>query len=410
MDRLPSHSLPCTVLGYLSTFRSLSSKGTIETPKGKGEGEGKEREGNVQHRHVGGLDEREREREPFRHVRKGRIDATPSLERTVEHHMRSAWKTTQAIVKGGRIGGKRALAQYRKNKVASQDVDPSVVQSERSKVRTHATQAREEPNTCASNDTMQVVQIPSLKDNYIYLIKDEQTGTSGIVDPAEAAPVLKYLAHQGEQKVDFILNTHHHHDHVGGNEELKRNLSCKIIGAEADKHRIPGIDVTVREGSTFAFGAQEVHVFETPGHTTGHICYWFPVSKSLFVGDTLFALGCGRLFEGTAEQMWNSLNKIMRLPRDTMVYCAHEYTQANSRFAIHVDGTNEALINRKKEIEAKRKNGIATVPFLLGEDMDTNPFLRPFDTNIRVAMGMSKDETDAEVFAAVRKSKDTFAG
>eukprot|EP00963_Diacronema_lutheri_P010484 scaffold1060_cov385-Pavlova_lutheri.AAC.2 len=333
---------------------------------------------------------------------------TPS---TPEHErMRFTWNAAKACVAKGRIAGNSALVANRKGRIMQQDINRTMEEPDRAMVRAQATHAHEEQTTCPGNELMQVVQIPSLKDNYIYLITDAETGTKGIVDPAESAPVLKHLSGGTEGKVDFIFNTHHHHDHVGGNEELKRKLSCKIIGAEADKHRIPGIDITVREGSTFAFGSQEVRVFETPGHTSGHICYWFPDSKSLFVGDTLFALGCGRLFEGTAEQMWSSLSKLMQLPRDTMVYCAHEYTQANSRFAVHVDGTNEALLNRKNEIDAKRKGGIATVPFLLGEDLDTNPFLRPFDANVRVAMGMSKEDTDAQVFAAIRRSKDVFAG
>src|SRR5579875_3693668 len=175
-------------------------------------------------------------------------------------------------------------------------------------------------------------QIPVLKDNYVYLLHEPKRDVTAAVDPAVAAPVLKMLADTG-WRLTHILNTHHHGDHTGGNLELKAATGCTIVGPRADRARIPGIDVELGEGDEYALGAAVARVFDVPGHTRGHIAYWFSGSRALFCGDTLFLMGCGRLFEGTPAQMWTSLSKLRALPPDTRVYCAHEYTQSNARFA-----------------------------------------------------------------------------
>ena len=246
--------------------------------------------------------------------------------------------------------------------------------------------------------------LPALSDNYVYLLHELESGASGVVDPAEAAPVLARLAELG-RGLDWILSTHHHFDHTGGNLEIKSATGCRIVGPAADRERIPGIDVTVAEGETFELGGAVAQVFDTPGHTSGHISFWFPDSAALFCADTLFALGCGRLFEGSAEQMWESLSKFLPMPDDTRVYCGHEYTLSNARFAVTVDPDNEALRLRAAEIERLRAEGTPTIPSRLGEEKATNPFLRPDDPAIRALLGL-ESASDSEVFGEIRARKD----
>lgn len=222
---------------------------------------------------------------------------------------------------------------------------------------------------------MDIVQIPVLSDNYIYLLREPLQGQVAVVDPAEAEPVLAELGRRG-WRLTHILNTHHHGDHVGGNRRLVKETGCKVVGPRADQDRIPLIDVTVGDGDTYAFGATVAKVFDVPGHTRGHIAYWFAAEGALFSGDVLFALGCGRLFEGTAQQMWASLGKLMALPAATQIYGAHEYTEANLRFALSVDGDNPALRERGAKIQALRAQGLPTVPSSIAEELATNPFLR----------------------------------
>jgi hydroxyacylglutathione hydrolase len=253
---------------------------------------------------------------------------------------------------------------------------------------------------------LQIEQIPVLSDNYVYLLHEPQAGATAVVDPGVAAPVLERLRARGWQ-LDWILSTHHHADHTGGNLELKQATGCQIAGPKADAARIPGIDLGLAEGDRFRLGEAEAEVFETPGHTSGHISYWFADAGALFCADTLFALGCGRLFEGTPAQMWRSLSKFAPLPDDALVYCAHEYTQANARFALSVDPDNPALVARAAEIDRLRAAGQPTVPSTLGAERAANPFLRPHDPAIRKRLGL-EGASDLDVFAELRKRKDRF--
>jgi hydroxyacylglutathione hydrolase len=253
---------------------------------------------------------------------------------------------------------------------------------------------------------LQIEQISALSDNYVYLLHEPQAGMTAVVDPGVAAPVLERLSAQG-RRLDWILSTHHHADHTGGNLELKQATGCRIAGPKADAARIPGIDLGLAERDRFQLGDAEAEVFETPGHTSGHISYWFAEPKALFCADTLFSLGCGRLFEGTPAQMWRSLSKFAPLPDDARVYCAHEYTQANARFALSVDPDNPALQARAAEVDRLRAAGQPTVPSTLGAERVANPFLRPQDPAIRKRLGLA-DAGDVDVFAELRKRKDRF--
>jgi hydroxyacylglutathione hydrolase len=253
---------------------------------------------------------------------------------------------------------------------------------------------------------LRIEQIPVLNDNYVYLIHEPQAGVTGVVDPAVAEPVLDRLRVHG-WKLDWILSTHHHTDHTGGNLELKQATGCQIAGPKADAARIPGIDRGLAEGDRFRLGNAEAVVYETPGHTSGHISYWFEQARALFCADTLFSLGCGRLFEGTPELMWRSLSKFAPLPADTMIYCAHEYTQSNARFALSVDPDNRVLQARAAEVERLRAAGQPTVPSTLGDERAANPFLRPHDPAIRRRLGL-EDADDVAVFAELRRRKDAF--
>ncbi|HYZ25319.1 MAG TPA: hydroxyacylglutathione hydrolase [Geminicoccaceae bacterium] len=253
---------------------------------------------------------------------------------------------------------------------------------------------------------LEIELIPVLNDNYAYLVHDPKAGVTAVVDPPVVAPVLERLKARG-WKLDWILSTHHHADHTGGNLALKQATGCRIAGPKADAARIPGIDLGLAENDRFQLGEAEAQVFETPGHTSGHISYWFADAKALFCADTLFSLGCGRLFEGTPALMWRSLGKFADLPDDAVVYCAHEYTQANARFALTVDPDNPALRARADEVERLRAAGQPTVPSMLGAERAANPFLRPHDPAIRKRLGM-EGASDEQVFAEIRKRKDRF--
>lgn len=253
---------------------------------------------------------------------------------------------------------------------------------------------------------LDIVLVPALSDNYVYLLHDAASGATAVVDPGEAAPVEAALAERG-WTLTHILNTHHHADHIDGNEALKAKYGATLVGPKAEAARIPDMDVTVAEGDTYDFAGHTAQVFETPGHTTGHISFYFADSDALFPGDTLFSLGCGRMFEGTPAQFWDSLRKLRDLPDSTYIYCGHEYTASNAKFALSIDGDNEALKARATEIEELRAEGRPTIPSLLGQEKAINPFLRADDPKIAAAVGKSGADP-VEVFAAVRKGKDTF--
>ncbi len=253
---------------------------------------------------------------------------------------------------------------------------------------------------------LKIEQIPVLSDNYVYLAHCPESGQTAVVDPAVTEPVFDALDRTG-WALTHILNTHHHADHTGGNLEIKQKTNCTIVGPRADRDRIPGIDVEVGDGETYALGNAVASVFDVPGHTRGHIAYWFDESDALFCGDTLFVMGCGRLFEGTPAQMVTSLAKFDALPDRTRVYCAHEYTQSNGRFALTVEPQNQALQDLMRDVDEKRANGIPTVPSTLGQERATNPFLRPSSRDLQETLGMPGADI-VDVFAETRRRKDHF--
>ncbi len=254
--------------------------------------------------------------------------------------------------------------------------------------------------------TFEVHQFPCLNDNYGYLVHDAATGATAAIDTPEADAVNAALEAKG-WRLTHILNTHHHFDHAGGNEVLKARWGCTIIGAANDAARIPGIDQRVADGDVVRVGDLQAQVIEVPGHTSGHIAYYFAEQGAAFVGDTLFALGCGRLFEGSPQQMWTSLQALMRLPDETLLYCAHEYTQSNAAFALSVEPQNEALVARAAEIDALRAQGRPTVPSTLGLEKATNPFLRPDSLEIQRNTRLEGAPL-VDVFAETRRLKDHF--
>ncbi|MEI9990649.1 MAG: hydroxyacylglutathione hydrolase [Rhizomicrobium sp.] len=251
---------------------------------------------------------------------------------------------------------------------------------------------------------LEIELVPCLKDNYAYLVHDADAKLTAVVDPSEPEPVRQALSRHG-WTLSHILNTHHHFDHTGGNLPLKEQFGARVVGPEKDRERIPGIDEGVGESAAWSFGARAVPVLEIPAHTRAHIAFVF--DDAVFTGDTLFAMGCGRLFEGTPAMMWTSLSKLMTLPDATRVYCGHEYTLSNGRFALTLEPKNEALARRMREVEALRAKGAPTIPSTIGLEKKTNPFLRPGSAEIRQSLGLA-DASDVEVFAEMRKRKDNF--
>lgn len=234
--------------------------------------------------------------------------------------------------------------------------------------------------------------IPLLTDNYAYLLRDEATKKTAVVDPSEAKPILELLKQKGLQ-LDYVLSTHHHWDHTGGNKALKQETGCQVVGYAGDAERIPGIDIQLEDNVTFSLGESMAKVLFIPGHTLGHIAYWFEADKAVFCGDTLFSLGCGRLFEGTPEQMHESLQRLAALPGDTQVYCGHEYTVDNAKFALTCEPENKALPERYAEASALREKRQPTIPSTIEMELAANPFLRV---------------KNAGEFAKVRARKDNF--
>jgi len=237
---------------------------------------------------------------------------------------------------------------------------------------------------------LEIAPIPCLSDNYAWLLHDTVTRTTAVVDPGEAEPVGRALAARG-LRLDLILLTHHHGDHVGGVAALKAGHGCAVLGAEADANRLPALDRGLKDGDRVAVGRATAVVLDTPGHTRGHISFHFPGDGVLACGDTLFSLGCGRLLEGTAEEMFASLRRFAALPAETRVLCGHEYTLANARFALTVDPDNPALKARAAEAEVLRARGEPTLPSLLGSEMAANPFLRAPDVATLARLRAEKD-------------------
>ncbi len=250
----------------------------------------------------------------------------------------------------------------------------------------------------------EIVTLPCLTDNYAYLLHDNDTGATAIVDVPEAAPVREALAERGWTLTD-ILVTHHHFDHIGGVETLKAETGARVVGAAADRHRLPPLDLEVAEGDTLSIGGLEGRVFEVPGHTIGHVAFHFPIPRALFSADSLMVLGCGRLFEGDAHMMWNTLSRLATLPPDTLIFSGHEYAATNVAFALSVEPDNEALKRRAQEIASARAGGKPTVPALLAQEMETNPFLRASELKRNVDMAGSPDP---DVFAELRRRRDRF--
>jgi hydroxyacylglutathione hydrolase len=251
---------------------------------------------------------------------------------------------------------------------------------------------------------LDIHQFTCHSDNYGVLIHDPASGATASIDAPEAAPIERALAERN-WRLTHVLLTHHHHDHVAGVAELKAKWGCKVVGNAADAKRLPGLDSTVSPGQSFDFSGHAAHIIDTPGHTVGHIAWHFAGDQLLFAGDTLFALGCGRVFEGSFEAMWASLARLKALPPETVVYCGHEYTQSNARFALTIDPDNRALVERAGKVDELRSRGAPTLPTTIGLERQTNPFLRPDDPAIRRRLKL-EGASDAEVFAEIRRRKD----
>ena len=253
---------------------------------------------------------------------------------------------------------------------------------------------------------MKIEIIPCLNDNYSYLIHDEISNTVAIVDPSEFIPCDTIIS-KNYKKLDFILNTHHHYDHVGGNEELKKKYNSKVLGFENDKNRIPQIDTVLKDNQEFKIGTLNFTTIFIPGHTRGHVAFYFKKERVVFSGDTLFSLGCGRVFEGTYKQMFQSLNKLKNLPGETKVYCGHEYTFKNLEFCLKFNPNNDFLKKKKDDIKLSLKNKKPTIPSTIADEIKGNIFFRVNDPDIKKAINL-ENSPDIEIFTKLRDLKDNF--
>ena len=253
---------------------------------------------------------------------------------------------------------------------------------------------------------LQIATIPCLADNYAFLAHDTASGATGLIDAPEAGPIMAFLDETGWILSDIFL-THHHADHVQGLAEILSRFPARVIGAAADVARLPALDITVQEGDRIEIGSVEGRVIDVSGHTNGHIALHFPDARAAFTADSLMALGCGRVFEGTKPQMYASLQKLAALPPDTMIFSGHEYTLANGKFALTIDPQNPDLISRVQSVEAATAEGEPTVPSTLAEELATNPFLRADDPAIQAHLGMEGAEP-VDVFTEIRTRKDNF--
>ena len=253
---------------------------------------------------------------------------------------------------------------------------------------------------------MNIEIIPCLNDNYSYLIHDQMSNTVAIVDPSEFIPCDTIIS-KNYKKLDFILNTHHHYDHVGGNEELKKKYNSKVLGFENDKNRIPQIDTVLKDNQEFKIGTLNFTTIFIPGHTRGHVAFYFKKERVVFTGDTLFSLGCGRVFEGTYKQMFQSLNKLKNLPGETKVYCGHEYTFKNLEFCLKFNPNNDFLKKKKNDIELSLKNKKPTIPSTIADEIKANIFFRVNDPDVKKAINL-ENSPDIEIFTKLRDLKDNF--
>ena len=253
---------------------------------------------------------------------------------------------------------------------------------------------------------MKIEIIPCLNDNYSYLIHDEISNTVAIVDPSEFIPCDTIIS-KNYKKLDFILNTHHHYDHVGGNEELKKKYNSKVLGFENDKNRIPQIDTVLKDNQEFKIGTLNFTTIFIPGHTRGHVAFYFKKERVVFSGDTLFSLGCGRVFEGTYKQMFQSLNKLKNLPGETKVYCGHEYTFKNLEFCLKFNPNNDFLKKKKDAIKLILKNKKPTIPSTIADEIKANIFFRVNDPDVKKAINL-ENSPDIEIFTKLRDLKDNF--
>ena len=253
---------------------------------------------------------------------------------------------------------------------------------------------------------MKIKIVKCLTDNYSYIIFDKRTLYAAVIDPSEADPIINQIE-QNNLVLKYILNTHHHYDHVGGNKKLKEKYNCKVIGFEKDKHRIPDIDIGLKDNEKWKNELFECEVKHIPGHTSGHICIYIKKLNALFTGDTLFSLGCGRIFEGTYKEMYDSLNMLKKFPNDTKIYCGHEYTKKNSDFCLSIDKNNYNLVGKIKEINKNIKNGMPTIPSILSDELSCNIFLRSNNLDIQKQLGINSGDP-IETFAKLRDLKDNF--
>ena len=253
---------------------------------------------------------------------------------------------------------------------------------------------------------MQIIPIPCLTDNYAYIINDNDSKIVGVVDPSESKPIISFLKKKN-LKLNYILNTHHHYDHVGGNIELKKFYGAKVVGFVGDKHRIPGIDIALTNNEKWLFGNSSVKILHIPGHTLGHVCFFFEKEKIAFTGDTLFSLGCGKIFEGDHNQMLTSLNKIKKFPEDTKIYCGHEYTYKNAEFCMKYDKDNIHLKKHFEKIKSLRLDNLPTIPTTLKDELKFNIFLKCNKNEIKIKLNMENQE-EFKVFKKIRDLKDNF--
>ena len=256
----------------------------------------------------------------------------------------------------------------------------------------------------------ELYQLATRRDNYAYLFRAHRRAAAAVIDPSDAEPVLRALEALGWGEVQTIVNTHHHDDHTGGNEGVRRATGAAVLGPAAEAHRIEsGLDAGLVPGQAFELGGAQCAVLGTPGHTSGHLAFHVPQAGVVFCGDALFSLGCGRLFEGTAAEAHGALATLAALPHDTLVACGHEYTESNAAFAVAHDPDNDALRRRVREVAELRAQGLSTVPSSLGLELATNPFLRTREAAVCEAVGLGADADGSDVFAELRARKDAYA-